>query len=293
MEMADSLTSVKRVLDYTKIKGEHLDGKSAPKNWPQLGKIAFRNTHLWYAKEKPPALINLNVVILPREKIGIVGRGDAGQSALIASLFRLAPMEGMVAIDDIDTSTLSLRALRSSISVIPQDPVLFSATIRFNLDPFNRSTDDVLWKALEEVDMKGTIYNLSQLVSKNGSNFDVGERKLLCLARAIVRSNKILIVEEGKADADPSTDRLVQKIIREKFHNCTVLTIANNLSTIIDSDKILVMDGGQAVEYSHAHVLLQSPDGHFTKMVEKTGPRTQENLRTVARRDFERKEFGD
>nr|XP_023026912.1 multidrug resistance-associated protein 4-like isoform X1 [Leptinotarsa decemlineata] len=290
--MANSLISVEKVLEYTKIEKENLEGDNAPKNWPQLGKITFRNTHLWYAREKPPALKNLNIVILPREKIGVVGKGDSGQSTLIASLFRLSPVEGLVAIDDIDTSTMSLRSLRSSISFIPQEPVLFSATIRYNLDPFNRVTDDVLWKALEDVDMKGTVYNLSQLVSERGSNFDTGERRLLCLARALVRNNKILVVEEGSVDTDPSTNRLIQKIIREKFQKCTVITIANNLSTVIDSDKILVMDGGEALEYSHAHVLLQSPDGHFKKMVEELGAKSQETLREAAKKDFEKKNLG-
>ncbi|KAJ8935675.1 hypothetical protein NQ314_012696 [Rhamnusium bicolor] len=292
-EVASNMTSVERVLQYTKLDKEgpfeSLPTKKPDRKWPQSGKIIFKNTYLRYTPEDPPVLKNLNIEINPGEKIGIVGRTGAGKSTLIASLFRLAPIEGNIIIDDIDTSTVGLNDLRSSISIIPQEPILFSSTIRYNLDPFERVTDDLLWKALENVELKGAIDNLNQQVSEGGSNFSAGQRQLLCLARAIVRNNKVLVMDEATANVDPQTDSLIQKTIRQNFKTCTVLTIAHRLNTIMDSDRVLVMDAGQAVEFDHPYELLQQPNGYFTRMVKQTGSNMEANLRKVAQIDYEKK----
>ncbi|KAJ8932364.1 hypothetical protein NQ314_014731 [Rhamnusium bicolor] len=306
-EVASNMTSVERVLQYTKLEKEsqehqptkNLDKdwshfakityKNPERNWPQSGKISFRKTYLRYSPGGAPVLNDLNIEIKAGEKIGIVGRTGAGKSTLIASLFRLAPIEGTIMIDDVDTSKVRLNDLRSNISIIPQEPVLFSATVRYNLDPFEKVEDEVLWTALENVELKGVIESLNQQVCEGGSNFSAGQRQLMCLARAIVRNNKILVMDEATANVDPHTDSLIQKTIRENFKNCTVLTIAHRLNTIMDSDKVLVMDAGRSVEFAHPHLLLQKPEGHFIKMVKQTGATMESILRKVAREDYKKK----
>ncbi|KAJ8919555.1 hypothetical protein NQ315_002177 [Exocentrus adspersus] len=306
-EVASNMTSVERVLQYTKLEKESQEHqptknletdwahfakityKNPKRNWPQSGKITFKRTYLRYSPDGEPVLKDLNLEIKPGEKVGIVGRTGAGKSTLIAALFRLAPIEGVIAIDDVDTARVRLNDLRSNISIIPQEPVLFSATVRYNLDPFEKVNDDVLWKALENVEMKRVIESLSQQVCEGGSNFSAGQRQLMCLARAVVRDNKILVMDEATANVDPHTDSLIQKTIRENFKHCTVLTIAHRLNTIMDSDKVLVMDAGRAVEFAHPHLLLQKADGHFTNMVRQTGQNMEAVLRKVAREDYARK----
>ncbi|KOC59210.1 Multidrug resistance-associated protein 4 [Habropoda laboriosa] len=213
---------------------------------------------------------------------GIVGRTGAGKTSLISALFRLANLEGAIHIDNFDTKQIGLHDLRKKISIIPQEPVLFSATLRDNLDPFHNFDDATLWAALDDVELKTSISSLDYVVEQGGANFSVGQRQLLCLARAILRNNKILLLDEATANVDPTTDFLIQKTIRQKFTNCTVLTIAHRLNTIMDSDKVLVMDHGQVLEFDHPYVLLKNEQGHFTSMVKETGKLMSEQLKKVA-----------
>uniref|UniRef100_A0A0U9HSH2 Putative ABCC protein n=1 Tax=Chrysomela populi TaxID=154003 RepID=A0A0U9HSH2_CHRPP len=292
-EVSSNMISVERVLQYTKLDKEgpfeSLPAKKPPRNWPEHGAVTFRNTYLKYAPELPPVLKNLNIQIQPGEKIGIVGRTGAGKSTMIASLFRLAPIEGTIAIDGLDTADIGLNDLRLNISIIPQEPILFSSSVRYNLDPFEKHDDETLWKALENVELKGAITDLNQQVSEGGSNFSAGQRQLICLARAIVRNNKILVMDEATANVDPQTDALIQRTIRERFKDCTVLTIAHRLNTIMDSDKVMVMDAGQAMEFAHPHELLGQPDGFLTSMVKETGSALEAKLRRVAEEDYRKK----
>lgn len=292
-ELENQMTSVERILEYSKVENEppleSAPDKKPKSEWPQEGKVEFKNVFLRYAPLEPPVLRNLNFVIFPREKIGIVGRTGAGKSSLIQALFRLADVDGVIEIDKVNTGQIGLHDLRSKISIIPQEPFLFSGSLRRNLDPFDLYPDDPLWRALEEVELKEI--GLEAHINEGGSNLSVGQRQLVCLARAIVRNNPILVLDEATANVDPRTDELIQTTIRKKFEKCTVLTIAHRLNTVMDSDRILVMDAGSAVEFDHPHVLLQKEKGFLKSMVQETGKAMAEALTSVARDCYQNRAF--
>ncbi|XP_026726078.1 multidrug resistance-associated protein 4-like [Trichoplusia ni] len=284
------MTAVERVLDYTKLPTEkNMDtGPTTPPNdWPKLGQVAFSNVYLNYSVEDPPVLKDLNFVINSGWKVGVVGRTGAGKSSLISALFRLSNITGQITIDGLDTEGIAKKVLRSKISIIPQEPVLFSATLRYNLDPFDDYSDEDIWRALEQVELKDGIQSLEFKVTEGGSNFSMGQRQLICLARAVLRSNKILIMDEATANVDPQTDALIQKTIRREFATCTVLTIAHRLNTIMDSDRVLVMDKGEAVEFDHPHILLSDPNSVFSSMVRETGENMAKILFDVAKNKYD------
>uniref|UniRef100_A0A8C5FNE8 Multidrug resistance-associated protein 4-like n=1 Tax=Gadus morhua TaxID=8049 RepID=A0A8C5FNE8_GADMO len=277
-EVENMMTSVERVVEYTQLESEGAweTNTQPPPDWPANGSITFDRVNFSYSSQEPLVLKNLNVVISSREKVGIVGRTGAGKSSLISALFRLAEPDGRVTIDGFLTSELGLHTLRQKMSIIPQDPVLFTGTVRTNLDPFSRHTDKDLWNALQEVQMKGVVEELpcklETMLAESGSNFSVGQKQLVCLARAVLRKNRILVIDEATANVDPRTDSLIQETIREKFDDCTVLTIAHRLNTIIHCDRILVLEAGRIREFDEPHVLLQDRHGVLYQMVEQTGP---------------------
>ncbi|XP_075236831.1 putative multidrug resistance-associated protein lethal(2)03659 isoform X2 [Lycorma delicatula] len=293
-ELENQMTSVERVLEYSNVEKEPpLESpfdKKPPASWPNEGKIEFSKVFLKYSIGEPHVLKNLSFTINPGEKIGIVGRTGAGKSSLISALYRLAYLDGEIRIDNIDTTTLGLHDIRSKISIIPQEPVLFSGTIRKNLDPFDEYSDSVLWNALQAVELKEAVSDLpdglNAKMSEGGTNFSVGQRQLVCLGRAIVRKNKILVLDEATANVDPLTDALIQLTIRRKFSECTMLTIAHRLNTVMDSDKVLVMDAGCLVEFDHPYILLKNKEGFLYRMVEQTGKATAETLLNVAAANY-------
>ncbi|XP_029597108.1 multidrug resistance-associated protein 4 [Salmo trutta] len=276
-EVENMMTSVERVVEYTELESEAPweTQKRPPPEWPSQGLITFDRVSFSYSSDGPVVLKDMKAMFRPKEKVGIVGRTGAGKSSLVSALFRLAEPEGRIYIDGVLTSEIGLHDLRQKMSIIPQDPVLFTGTMRKNLDPFSQHTDEDLWNALQEVQLKSVVEELPNkmetVLAESGSNFSVGQRQLVCLARAVLRKNRILIIDEATANVDPRTDELIQKTIRDKFRECTVLTIAHRLNTIIDSDRILVLDAGQIHAYDEPYTLLQNPDGIFFKMVQQTG----------------------
>ena len=190
------------------------------------------------------------------------------------ALFRiLEPVEGQIIIDDVDISQIGLHDLRSKISIIPQDPVLFTGTIRFNLDPFDKHSDDEIYQSLEHAHLKDYVNTLEDGIQHNiaedGENLSVGQRQLICLARALLRKSKILVLDEATASVDYATDELVQETIKSEFKDCTTITIAHRLRTIIDSSKVLVLDKGELHEYDKPNRLLKNTDSLFYSLATK------------------------
>ncbi|KAG1677886.1 Multidrug resistance-associated protein 4 [Nymphon striatum] len=276
-DLESAMVSVERVAEYgrleTESSEEHFENFKMSNTRPRSGEIEIQNLSLKYSEEDNYVLKNINLKIKNSEKIGIVGRTGAGKSSLITALFRLTKPEGNIFIDGISTENISLQDLRNSISVIPQDPLLFNNTVRYNMDPFSCYSDKEIWKALEQVHLKETISNLPgslhAFVTKVGSNLSVGQRQLMCLARVLLKKNKIIVLDEATANVDFGTDALVQQTLRNLFKDCTILTIAHRLETIMESDKIMVIDSGKILEFDDPKILLQNKDSRFYKMVNK------------------------
>lgn len=253
-----------------------------PEGWPKQGEIKFEKYKMRYRDNLPLAIKGVGFTIKPKEKIGIVGRSGSGKSSLGVALFRLVePASGTIYIDDVDITKIGLEDLRSRLAIIPQDPVLFVGTVRYNLDPFGKYKDSELWEALEKCHVKDTILSLElkldHMVVENGENFSVGERQLLCMARALLRNSKILMLDEATAAIDTETDSLVQQTIKEAFADCTMLIIAHRLNTVLGCDRILVMEDGKVVEYGRPKDLMASNNSKFKAMLEAV-EKQQEHL---------------
>lgn len=282
-----NFNSVERMVQYLKpdiegnkdIESGTSPEAKLPENWPSQGAIRITNMSMRYRPQTPLVIRNLFLDIKPGEKVGIAGRTGSGKSSLFLALYRMVELEeGGVEIDGVDTANLKLSTLRSSMSMIPQDPFMFSGTIRLNLDPFDLHGDAELWKALEGVGLKETIENLDEKlgapVVDNGANFSQGQRQLFCLARALLRKSKILMMDEATASVDIESDALIQRTIRENMQDTTVLTIAHRIHTIMDSDRVLVMDNGQISEFDAPQTLLTQKNSlfrHLVKSSQKSG----------------------
>eukprot|EP00474_Spongospora_subterranea_P010231 CRZ10689.1 hypothetical protein [Spongospora subterranea] len=277
-----------------------MDTEQLDSDWPQSGFVTFKDVVLRYTRYGVAVLKQVNFVVKPREKIGIVGRTGSGKSTLLIALLRIVePCGGRILIDGVDVARISLRDLRKRIAIIPQEPVVFAGTIRSNLDPYGEFSDDDMWHALSAVELTDHIRlmgssesgaGLDAVCVENGSNFSLGQRQLFCIARAILTKSKVVVLDEATAAIDASTDAIVQKAFEENFADCTVLTIAHRLNTIIESDKILFMDQGRVAEFDRPSTLLNDENSAFYGLVAQTGPDSARKLTQMAQSKFARQQ---
>lgn len=278
-EIESNIVSVERLKEYVELKPEApeiIDDHRPPQEWPAEGRVEFVNYETRYRPGLDLVLRGVNCSIRSHEKIGICGRTGAGKSSLTLSLFRIIEsVKGQIFVDGVDISTLGLYDVRSRFSIIPQDPVLFAGTIRFNLDPSGTKSDLELWQALEDAYLKDYVSTLegglNAVVLEQGDNFSVGQRQLICLARALLRKTSLLVLDEATAAIDLETDALVQAIIRQKFADCTILTIAHRINTVMDSDRIMVLDQGRVAEFDSPAKLLADPTSIFYSLAKESG----------------------
>ncbi|KAM8843081.1 LOW QUALITY PROTEIN: ATP-binding cassette sub-family C member 10 [Synchiropus picturatus] len=251
-----------------------LVGPQLPPSWPEQGRLDFCDVVLVYRDGLPNALDGVSLALRPGEKVGIVGRTGSGKSSLFQALFRMVELNGgRILLDGVDIGGVGLAQLRSRLAIIPQDPFLFSGTIRENLDPCSRHEDQQLQDVLEQCHLSAVVQRMGGLdvqVGDRGRLFSVGQRQLLCLARALLTQAKILCIDEATASVDQETDKLLQRTIRETFQDKTVLTIAHRINTIMDCDRVLVMHAGKVLEFDSPSALCQSHDSHFQRLVGDT-----------------------
>ncbi|KAG0048489.1 hypothetical protein BGZ89_004587 [Linnemannia elongata] len=275
-----SIVSIERVREYANLTSEARDiipdSKTDPA-WPQSGAIELKDYSVRYREGLDLVLKDVSVKIQPGERIGIVGRTGAGKSSVTLALFRIIEAAtGSITIDGIDISTLGLHELRSRLTIIPQEPFLFGDTIRLNLDPFSSHTDAEIWSALESASLKSYITTLSEglstVIENGGENMSLGQRQLMSLARAMLaKDTRVLCLDEATAAIDVETDNAIQRALRREFKNCTVLTIAHRINTIMDSDKILVLEQGRVAEFDSPKNLLEKKDGLFYGLAAQSG----------------------
>ncbi|TPX74314.1 hypothetical protein CcCBS67573_g04418 [Chytriomyces confervae] len=295
-ETENLMTAAERVIEYTKIPPERQPPSpmTPPSNWPSNGEIVVRDLTLNYPPSEKRVLKDVNFTIPGGSTVGIVGRTGSGKSSLLQALFRLVTPGGSISIDGVDTSKLGLSTLRSSMSIIPQDPFCFRGSVRFNLDPTSEHSDDALWAAIRSVQLHAMIDalpgKLDSFISENGGNWSVGERQLLCLARAILKASRVFVMDEATSAVDMNTDALINKVLRDAdgaFKGVTTLTIAHRLNTVIDYDYILVLDDGKLVEFGEPASLLEKAcdqeDAFFSRLVRDTGDESQQALTKLAR----------
>lgn len=248
------MTSVERVMAIAKLEPEpgYQKVSARPEQWPTNGEIKFSGVSLTYYPEGPRVLDNVNLNIDGQSKIGIVGRTGAGKSSIGASLMRLPEAEGLITIDGVNLSDLNVQESRKCISVLSQDPVVFSGSIRRNLDPLGKHSDADLWDVLEAAQLKPLVESfqgkLSYRLTNKGMNLSVGERQLICLARVLLKGSKIVVLDEPAAHIDPKTAQIIQETIRKRLVNSTVITISHRLRAIEHCDKIVLLRDGQLVD---------------------------------------------
>ncbi|CAG2162886.1 unnamed protein product [Oppiella nova] len=323
------MTSLLRLKQFTRLPEEQIEMEDnceqkrkrfqIPKEWPKSGQIAVRNLRMTYPNTSELILKNISLKILSGQKIGIVGRTGSGKTSLINALFRLMATDGNITIDGINIANIGLRDLRKKISIIPQEPTVFCASIRANLDPFEEFSDEDVWTALDAVRLKTLVqslpHKLHSVISEDTLTLSVGQKQLICLCRAILRKNRILILDEATANVDHKTDALIQTAIKTKFSDCTVITVAHRIETIIDCDRILtaiktkfsdctvitvahrietiidcdrilVMKDGMIVDDNSPYLLLEREDSYFSQLVKQTGRLMASRLQESAQQSF-------
>ncbi|GEQ70295.1 hypothetical protein JCM33374_g3971 [Metschnikowia sp. JCM 33374] len=301
-----NMNSVERLQEYLDVEEEppaEIPETKPDGNWPQTGEIDVNDLSLRYAPDLPRVIKNATFHVKPCHKIGIVGRTGAGKSTIITAFFRFLDAEtGTITIDGVDISKIGLKDLRQAITIIPQDPTLFTGTIRSNLDPFNQYSDDQIFEALTRVNLitkgererevgkdntnenQNKFLDIESSVSEGGNNLSQGQRQLMCLARSLLKSPKVILLDEATASIDYKSDALIQQTIRDEFSNSTILTIAHRLRSIIDYDMILVMDAGRVVEYDDPYTLIANKESLFYSMCDNSGE--LESLTKLAKASF-------
>jgi ABC-type multidrug transport system fused ATPase/permease subunit len=291
-EAHDNMSSVEDARKMTMLEAEHEPAQelTPPANWPVQGKITFDGVVMPYLPGHPPVLKGISFSINEGEKIGVVGRTGAGKSSLIAALYRLAEIsDGKIHVDSMDCSTVSLKTLRQSMAIIPQEPVMFGGTIRTNVDPFNLHSTEEILDALRKCllgHLVDTGDGMDTKVETLGSNFSLGTQQLMCLARAMLNPSRILLLDEATAALDSDTNAAVQHVLKSYFSHRTILTIAHRLDTIIDSDRILVMNAGVVAEFDRPDKLLENPESLFYELCMNTGKAEFQILSARARAHF-------
>lgn len=273
-DLETNIVSVERLKEYAEIETEApwiLNFRRPPHDWPPKGQVDFQDYKTRYREGLDLVLRGISCHIDGGEKVGIVGRTGAGKSSLTVALFRLIePAGGSIIIDGHSIANMGLHDLRQKLTILPQDPVLFSGTLRMNLDPFDQYQDSQLWRAIEHAHLKKFVTDLPDGLlhecGEGGENLSVGQRQLVCLARTLLRKTKILILDEATAAVDMETDDLIQHTIRTEFKDCTILTIAHRLNTIMDYDKVMVLDQGLIKEFDSPHNLLKDKHSAFHSM---------------------------
>lgn len=260
------MTSVERILEFVKLEIEEKQTeKSTKENLPQLFSINFNNVNLSCGNTS--ILKNISFEINPKEKIGIIGRTGAGKSSLISCLFKFYKISGKICLEQYNIDNIPINQLRSSISIIPQIPFTFCGTIRENLDPLQQYSDFSIWNVIKKLNLDIVITNLNQKLDKH-ADLSVGQKQLLCIGRAILSKNSIIILDEITASFDHETDHMINKVIEENFQDCTIIIIAHKFSAIEKCDKILVLNQGEIVEYDTVKKLLQNPSSALYNLIQ-------------------------
>ncbi|CAJ2659633.1 unnamed protein product [Trifolium pratense] len=275
--LADNIISVERLNHYMHIQSEAkeiIEGNRPPLNWPVAGKVEINDLKIRYRPDGPLVLHGITCTFEAGHKIGIVGRTGCGKSTLIGALFRLVePEGGKVVVDGIDISSIGLHDLRSRLGIIPQDPTLFNGTVRFNMDPLSQHTDQEIWEVLGKCQLREVVQRkeegLNSSVVDDGSNWSMGQRQLFCLGRALLRRSRILVLDEATASIDNSTDLILQKTIRTEFADCSVITVAHRIPTVMDCTMVLSISDGKLVEYDEPMTLMKREESLFRKLVKE------------------------
>ncbi|GAY44020.1 hypothetical protein CUMW_079090 [Citrus unshiu] len=283
----NKMISVERILQFTNIPSEAplvIKNSRPSPEWPSSGKIELENLLVQYNPTLPMVLKGITCTFPGEKKIGVVGRTGSGKSTLIQALFRVVePSGGRILIDGVDISMIGLQDLRSRLSIIPQDPMLFQGTVRTNLDPLEQHSDQEIWEVINKCHLAEIVRQDQRLldapVAEDGENWSVGQRQLVCLARVLLKKKRILVLDEATASIDTATDNLIQQTIREETSRCTVITVAHRIPTVIDNDLVLVLDEGKVLEYDSPRQLLEDNSSSFSKLVAEFLRRTSKSNR--------------
>lgn len=272
-ETEKEMVSVERAHQFKNLDSENWNGiEQVAETWPENAQIEFQNVNLRYSEESQLALNDVSFVINQGEKVGICGRTGSGKSSLLMAIFRACEIEsGNIIIDNKNIQTINLNDLRKKLSIIPQDPFLFESSLRENLDPLGMKSDNEIRNLLDETGLGAKFSNnqdiLNNIIEERGKNLSSGEKQLICLARAILANRKIICIDEATAQVDFETDNLIQNVIRTKFKNTTVLTIAHRIQTIFDYDRIMVMECGKIVEFDTPQNLINDKKSLFYSLI--------------------------